>query len=189
MTSVGVGSSSGSGARVGLGVGSPFGLENELEDVEQIDEVSRGTLKSYASKATKDASDKYFNGEADRVASLKREDPEVRKKLRIRSKERNDDSKKRLDGVSLAFKKLTGNAKVQATEDVEQIDEISKKTLGNYVKKANDEINDRAKAYGELSAQKRFNYTKGEFNNAIKLDRRNRGIKMVVNKLTKEEQE
>jgi hypothetical protein len=67
-------------------------------------------------------------------------------------------------------------------EEVEQVDEISKKTLGSYVKKASDDMANNAYALGARDPLK----PKGSWNKAIK---RGKGIAKATDKLTKEEAE
>ena len=85
----------------------------------------------------------------------------------------SDKYRKRKFGRDLAFAKQTGRAKVLATkEEVEQIDELSKKTLGSYIKKAASDIGYAAAA--------------DDSNKELK---RHKGIAKAANKLTKEEVE
>ena len=76
-------------------------------------------------------------------------------------------------------------------EEAEQIDELSKNTLGSYVNKATDDLHSSAESAGRhgettgrLTSTKSLNYS-------IKQDKiankRNAGIKQAVSKLTKEE--
>jgi len=87
------------------------------EDVEQIDELSKDTVGSYALKAHR------------------RGDMATRM-----SKNANDDmgkiARKKYGYTQLAIRKLSGNARVNATEEVEQIDEISGDMASRYISKA-----------------------------------------------------
>jgi hypothetical protein len=103
----------------------------------------------------------------------------------------SDKYRKRKFGRDLAFDKQTGRAKVLATkEEVEQIDELSKKTLGAYVKKAKDDLANR-----EIEVTRnRYVDPKGvkdpvSHNNALLMKRANRrvNINTAVDKITKEE--
>lgn len=60
------------------------------------------------------------------------------------------------------------------TEAVEQLDELSKKTLGSYIKAASDDNEDNA-----IDTYK--NHKKGSYQ---KLRKRKRGIESALNKLT-----
>ena len=154
------------------------------EEVETIDELSKGTMGRYINKAaTKMGSQGVTAG------------------LKIAADEKSSknfkDMGKREKGIKLAVKKLT-------KEDVEQVDEISKATLGSYVKKAsgaeqpknvmspkNVPLTKIAAYQGDSETGhfgKRFN--QHTYDKAERL-RKNRetGIKRAVDKLTKEEVE
>ena len=103
------------------------------EEVEQVDEISRGLASRYIAK-TKDSSS-------------------------------------RKAGRALALKKKWGDKnygtpepRVKATEEVEQVDEISKATLGSYVKKASHDVATKSAAtgrYGERSREHTKNAKSG----------------------------
>ena len=154
------------------------------EEVEVIDELSKATMGRYINKAaTKMGSQGVTAG------------------LKIAADEKSSknfkDMGKREKGIKLAVKKLT-------KEDVEQVDEISKATLGSYVKKAsgaeqpknvmspkNVPLTKIAAYQGDSETGhfgKRFN--QHTYDKAERL-RKNRetGIKRAVDKLAKEEVE
>jgi hypothetical protein len=154
------------------------------EEVEVIDELSKATMGSYINKAaTKMGSQGVTAG------------------LKIAADEKSSknfkDMGKREKGIARAVKKLT-------KEDFEQVDEISKATLGSYVKKAsgaeqpknvmspkNVPLTKIAAYQGDSETGhfgKRFN--QHTYDKAERL-RKNRetGIKRAVDKLTKEEVE
>ena len=95
------------------------------EEVEQVDEISRGLASRYIAK-TKDSSS-------------------------------------RKAGRALALKKKWGDKnygtpepRVKATEEVEQVDELSKATLGSYIKKASHDVSSTSAhsgRYGEKATQ------------------------------------
>ena len=93
------------------------------EAFERVDEVSNKKLDAYRQKAF-----------ADQPAG----------------NDGSDKYRKRKAGRELAFNKQTGRgAKVRATnEEAEQIDELSKKTLGSYVKKASSNLADKSSQHG-----------------------------------------
>ena len=96
------------------------------EEVEQIDEISADTVSSYRNKAMKSADSSYKKTMSpDNMAN------------KDNSSERQNFNK-RMSGLSNADNKLSGKAKVNATEEIEQIDELSKKTLKSYVNKTFD---------------------------------------------------
>lgn len=99
----------------------------------------------------------------------------------------SDKYRKRKFGRDLAFAKQTGRAKVLATkEEVEQIDELSKKTLGTYVKKAAGS----AVGLGAITTAQAMS-SKGKANPDDKRQLRNRmtGVSRATDRLTKEETE
>jgi hypothetical protein len=97
------------------------------ESVEQIDELSKSTLGSYLKKASKQ--------KRDAMDVINRDDVDDRtwvKNVNIASK--------RKDGSNAAAKRLG------YYEEVEQIDELSKKTLGSYIKSASHDVAAKAAA-------------------------------------------
>ena len=86
-------------------------ISAKMEEAEQIDEISKSTLGSYIKKA---ADNKAVN---DRYAG------------RTGDRESYAISDKRDQGIKRAVDKLT-------KEEVEDLDEVSRKTLASYVKKA-----------------------------------------------------
>ena len=143
------------------------------EEVEQIDELNKSTLASYVKKATQD----YGYARRYRDKNAKNIHGDDRDLKHIQSK--------RFVGISKAADKL-------AKEEVEQIDEISKKTLGSYVKKASHSMASNMSHVTDLMHNKhspKADVDK-ERNDALKkVVRRDLGIKQAVNKLTKEEVE
>ncbi|NBO70573.1 hypothetical protein EBV26_08815 [bacterium] len=134
--------------------------DNVHEQVDQIDELSRELVGRYARRA-KDEAD-YGNP------------------LKSRSKGRMLAQQKRWGGSSSYVKP----ARVPATEEVEQIDELSKKTLGNYVKKAAGHAAGSAAATAAIASS-----SNPKVPEKTKRDLRNRmtGISKAADKLTKEE--
>lgn len=122
---------------------------NIKEDVEAIDELSKGTMLKYLSA----------NKKSDKAAQ-----------------EKGDFSKsdKRMRGTDVAVRKYTATnnkyVRVPATEEVEQVDELSSKKLTDYMDKASD-----ARGHRNLSTKK--------------VDNRYAGVKKASDKLTKEEVE
>ena len=76
----------------------------------------------------------------------------------------------------------------EETESVEQVDELSKKTLGNYIKTANDQT---AAAGVHVGANMDGHPTQHRVakRNMAKIDKRQAGIKTAVSKLTREANE
>lgn len=155
-----------------------------LDEEEQIDELSKATMGRYINKAaTKMGSQGVTAG------------------LKIAANEKSSknfkDMGKREKGIKLAVSKLT-------KEDIEQVDEISKATLGSYVKKASGAEQPKnvmspknvpltkIAAYQGDSETGHFGsrFNQHTYDKAERL-RKNRetGIKRAVDKLTKEEVE
>ena len=136
------------------------------EEIEQIDELSKGTLGKYIYKA------------ADRMSTQG-----VTAGLKIASDENSSKNfkniTKRQKGIATAVKKLT-------KEELENLDELSKGTLGNYIKQAKKDVRYAGKQY----VRARQDDNENEKKYADKLaDKRYKGINQAVDKLTKEEQE
>ena len=126
------------------------------EEAESIDELSRGTVGRYSMKAKSIAD--------------------------------NEGGKDRTKGRELAGRKRWGGsmagvdkAKVMATEESDQIDELSKGTMGRYINKAKDSIDMASYRQGHKEAH-------GSSSKPLekKLSKRHKGIETAVDKLTKE---
>ncbi len=153
------------------------------EEVEQVDEISKAMAGRYVKKAAASI-DLTAWRQGYKEAGAGNPSKQMEKKLSKRHK-----------GIETAVKKLT-------KEDSEQIDELSKKTLGSYVKKASgaerpkNPMNPKSVPITTIAAYqgdsetghfgKRFN--QATYDKAERL-RKNRetGIKTAVDKLTKEE--
>jgi len=139
------------------------------EETEELDEISRDLARRYIRKVA----DKTNTGE-------------------LSTKE----VEKRRPGVHLAGKKaypsIAGKAKISATEAVEQIDELSKKTLGSYVKKAKDDLGNReAEVTRNRYVDPRGVTDPVKHNNSLLMKRAKRrdNINKAVDKLTREQAE
>jgi hypothetical protein len=131
----------------------------QKEEVEELDELSKKTLGSYVKKAAGDAVTKAYRAGD------------------VRDKDSGKNYMKALGrqiGISTATSKL-------AKEEVEELDELSKKTLGSYVKKASRNLAGREYKRG---AEK-----DASMSNLQKSYKRDMGIAKAVDKLTKEEVE
>jgi len=162
-------------------------VERIEEKLTQIDELSKKTLGSYAKKATKDLKSQKTNYDylhSDDDAEHEDDGSETMKGFdarRIRNKEK---------GIDRAVSKL-------AKEETEQIDELSKKTLGSYVNKAAKD----SRIHGQIATD--FENTADKARKQSKKDsferlnrkylekswKREDGIAKAVGKLTKEEVE
>jgi hypothetical protein len=117
------------------------------EEVEQIDELSKKTLGSYRTKAARDDKD--------------------------RSKGRNLSSAKMYPDQ---YKNSPLKAKVSATEEVEQIDELSPNTLHSYIKKSAGDAVKRAYRAGDVK-------DKNSMDNHLKALKRQMGIASASGRL------
>ncbi len=134
------------------------------EEVEDLDEISKATMGRYINKA-KDSIDiaSYRQGNKEALGGSSRP---LERKLSKRHK-----------GIETAVKKLT-------KEESEQIDELSKDTMGRYIRKAATKIGTQGVTAGlkiakDERSQKNFDT----------IGKRERGIAAAVKKLTKEESE
>lgn len=116
-------------------------LERKMEESTQLDEISGSTLGSYMVKAKKDmkknrdaASDVMTNFMRRGGTSTKKDIDDAQSEYMKYDKKANNRNR----GLSNAESKLKGSsfAKIHATEEVEDIQELSNKTLGNYIHKA-----------------------------------------------------
>jgi hypothetical protein len=135
---------------------------NILEDVQQIDEISKGTAERYVDANRKEGEktiDKYASAKGDEKKALS-------KKI-----------DKRRAGLNRAMKKLQEDGNTFA----DFITEISSKTLGSYIKKASDSATLHAHSAGG-SAARGGEFHGHDFKKAIK---RVIGIKTAASKLEK----
>lgn len=148
------------------------------EEAEQIDELSTGTLQSYRKKARAQGNaivDKMKMGGGDWS-----KDQKDTKTLR-----------KRAAGAQASGKQLVKRGESLKTEEVEQIDELSKATLGSYAKKAKDQMSRSDTVAGFEAGARSMGMKPGsrERKHNIRSDKRYRGLDMAINKLAKEEVE
>jgi hypothetical protein len=148
------------------------------EEVEELDEVSKGLLGRYITKASLKAA-----GHAYKARDTSSNDN--------KSGEHIDKTFKRLDGIKTAVSKL-------AKEEVEELDELDKKTLGSYVKKSSEQGKKAAvsagqsnQALGRALASGNKHLARVHQDNIIYSNelenKRKAGIAKAVDKLTKEE--
>ena len=147
--------------------------KTSLAEDEQIDEVSKATLGRYINKA-KDSIDTASYRQGHKEAHGSSSKP-LEKKLTKRHK-----------GISTAVNKLT-------KEDAEQIDELSKATLGSYVKKATNQAFSKGYSGGAMMVRGDMNRDSEEEKagekNVHKAIKRVSGVTKATNKLTQEEQD
>jgi hypothetical protein len=134
------------------------------EEAEELDEISKATMGRYINKA-KDSIDTASYRQGHREALGGSSKP-LEKKLTKRHK-----------GIETAVKKLT-------KEESEQIDELSKATMGRYVNKAAERIGTKGVTAGlKIAADEKSS------SNFKDMGKRQKGIATAVSKLTKEEQD
>ena len=157
------------------------------EEAEQISEISDKTKLSYVTKSTKSIpqlqgkkgqlSRAYYNWHSgdEEKGKADKEIPALDKKIANRKQ-----------GIERAGKLL-------AKEEAEQIDELSKKTLGSYVKKAGGTSMNSVGYHGMVrsaSAPYGKNPDEAEYKKSKRvMDKRAQGIMRAADKLTKEEAE
>jgi hypothetical protein len=154
------------------------------EECDILVELSKNTLKSYVGKAVKS------HGSNRVIANMawdKSEEPgDLLDKLGHKALK---DSKKRSIGISKAVDKLTKEEveEFMQTEAYDQLDEVDKKTLGNYVNKAHDQLRQHSYQLGSRYAKDFGAAADHEDEYKRKENNRTQGIKTAVKKLTKEE--
>ena len=134
------------------------------EDFQQLDELSKTTLGNYVKKASKSAVT------ATDIAS--REDE--KRPFSTRSIKNYQLADRRQKGISKAVSRLT-------KEETEQLDELSKETLGKYIKKSS-----QYRGYHGMDAGAAGYRSKDQKDAIDKMGRRQRGVEKAVDKLTKE---
>jgi hypothetical protein len=162
------------------------GMVNE----ETLDELSKSTLGSYAKKATTDAVIKRkIAGDFENMSDRSRK-PGMKQAADVNAQKYKEQSWKRRAGVDKAIDRLT-------KEEVEELDELSKKLLSSYAKKAMrdaavkhkfagdfDNISDRSRKpdIKQAADAKALKYKE-------KYVRRRDGVDAAIDRLTKEEVE
>ena len=107
-----------------------------------------------------------------------------------------DDSKKQPDPSKAGFtgvgnmsidqiRKMSARIEKEKTKKEEYVTELSKKTLGSYVKKASSDAADRSFDHG-ASEKRQYEQDADDEKETSKLANRQKGIKRAVNRLTKE---
>ena len=153
------------------------------EDTEELDELSKNTLGSYINKANREANT------VSRFVGVGGEGGKSESEVKAR-KELSQHVTKRATGIAKAVGNLT-------KEETEELDELSKATLGSYVKKASDnsdtnrvlQVHQAGKMNQSKAHDKKFGaFDKVEYSKSAQTAlKRQAGISKAVNKLTKEE--
>ena len=156
------------------------------EEAEQIDELSKSTLKSYAKQATGSLSRTAHEGGFNTARMIAQNHPIIAKKSSIfhfDPKADQDVARKRRNrnlGINTAIDKLT-------KEETEQIDELSKNTLGSYVKKSASSVQKHSAQLGYYGAKRGVDNRAMAAQDKSKVSKRITGIKHATNRLMKEE--
>ena len=146
-----------------------------MEEVEQIDEISKDTLRSYAAKSYNQANTLVKQSLSDQPKSVQKASTAA--------------FKRRSGGIKAAGRRLGSDEmnKIHADvvrEEVEELDELKKSTLGSYVKRSADDLT-------HIQRDITSGGTQAPEYKGLSRMRRNRkaGIANAVNRLTKEEAE
>lgn len=179
-------------------------LPEDVElDEEQLDELSKGTLGSYIKKAgqhrvrlagaERDLDDKdtalqrakHGADDATYDALSKAQDTMRKQRYKV-----SDKSQQRAQGISRAINRLTKEEAEQilASEEFEQLDELSKTTLGNYIKKASGGVKG-AMTHAYVAGGGTGASEEGKKKSFDIAQKRLKGVRTAVDKLTKEDVE
>lgn len=172
-------------------------------DEEQLDELSKGTLGSYIKKAgqhrvrlagaERDLDDKdtalqrakHGADDATYDALSKAQDTMRKQRYKV-----SDKSQQRAQGISRAVSRLTKEEadQILASEEFAQLDELSKTTLGNYIKKASGGVKG-AMSHAYVAGGGTGASEEGKKKSFDTAQKRLKGIRTAVDKLTKEDVE
>jgi len=180
------------------------------EEVEQIDELSKGTLANYTQKAAHDVGNKmYHAGLTHGIANVKNSEgsTDLGNYYDKTAKASHSKALDRLQGIKKAADKIARQdirkeeftledyslEEIQdfmMSEDFEQLDELSKKTLGSYVKKATDDYTNRETRISRALDNSSKMFLDPNINKAaVKQANRKLGMNKAIDKLTKEQVE
>lgn len=109
------------------------------EEVEQIDELSKKTLKSYTKKAITSSERAWNNADKEEDKSMATDGekyPEKQKRHMDNAVKHINTWNKREAGLKIAAKKIKENEDILENEDLNQLDEVSKETIISYRNKA-----------------------------------------------------
>jgi len=139
------------------------------EETEQVDEVSKALLGRYIKKAKTDVAGKAYQ--------LGARDP-------LKPQASWSKTLGREKQIDKAVDRLT-------KEEVDQLDELSPKTLGSYIKKASMRVASKSNHAGEIEGRGDSNITPAARSTLTKLNRKTvnslTGISRATNRLTKED--
>ena len=157
-------------SKLAKAVRTKLGKTSLAEEVEQVDEISAKTaVNAYAKRNAKAFNDGKYDDEAEKdYNKLDKQGDRIQKKFGNKIVQK---------AQKAASKKIFG-------EEVEELDEVSKATLGRYINKAKDSIDTASYRQGHKEAH-------GSSSKPLekKLTKRHKGISTAVSKLTKEEED
>ena len=165
------------------------------EEVEQIDELSKGTLNSYLDKKSdshatnRNAVDDAMDAVRKHRSNKPKNDAPAKERMAHSHKEAELDKNlynARKASTSSNVKMLQAKRKL-AKEEVEQIDELSKKTLGSYAKKATSSMSGVAASAEVVGALDRDHPLRQKYQD--RTAKRVAGVEKAVDRLAKEEVE
>ncbi len=157
----------------------------KLAKEETLNELSKKTLGSYIKKAKIELGNKaYLSGHDASSGSDPRNSEYEQRVSNNSSKKLSKIVKKRDKGIDTAADKLSGNARIIGTSmEEETLNELSKKTLGSYIKKATNDATYHSFEAGRSSEA-------GDHKNSLKSDKkafsRQAGVEKATDKLVKE---
>jgi hypothetical protein len=151
------------------------------ESVEQIDELSKNTLKSYGTKAAMS----NFKKSLDMKTAQQKWDKSIIKKHLTKRPEFTDAEKKKMDRRAVSSAKALYKGYSSKNEEVEQIDELSKDTLNSYVHKAFAQGNDLHYDLAHSRGNKATDAERAALK--AKLSKRNTGIIKAAKKLREDD--
>ena len=153
------------------------------ESAEQLDEISAEKIVKYSEKSNKEYNDPETS---DEKKALRRKGLmtgynklKARAKVPATSESLEDYS---LEELTLEDYSLEELEDFMMSEDFEQLDELSKATLGSYVKKASGKL--ASHGTNLMGSVGNFNIKNAEYH-GTKIDKRQKGISKAVDKLTK----
>lgn len=172
------------------------------ESAEQLDELSKKTLRSYIKKATQRRRDHdnvagvFISGAEDALA---KGDKKLANKQLDRADHHSRKARLRKIGINRASKKLAKEGTEQNYEGSnmnnkpEQLDELSKKTLGRYIKKATIDALSRAESgthsLRDYDSTRDMKHIDRHIRDGRMRVKRQKGINRAVDRLTKESAE
>lgn len=178
-----------------------FKVQESVEELgeEQLDELSKGTLGSYVKKAGQHrvrlaGKERDLEDKADQISKAKHGSDDDTYKALSQAQKNVDDQKwkvrdksdKRAEGIGRAIKRLTKEEAEQilASEEFEQLDELSKATLSSYIKKSRSDAARKSVLSQKQAETGDYKGASQTYGDAVK---RMRGVRKAEDKLTKEE--